>query len=147
VRWPDFMPEELRVLGVTLMNPSPPLPASVSGPTPGPWIVYDDDTSDCLEITCDARDGKVAIATVSIGFETLFDSEQRNNAAFIVRACNAHADLVAALKETRDMLHKLYLEGGGCDHSVGICWCEEQRALDAADAALSTCEAASEGKK
>lgn len=49
---------------------------------------------------------------------------------------NSHAALVAALED----LHKRHAltvkECGGCDHSVGICWCEDIRALDNAEAAL-----------
>jgi hypothetical protein len=40
----------------------------------------------------------VPIAAISIGYEEIFDAEQRANAAFIVKAVNAHDALVEALE-------------------------------------------------
>jgi hypothetical protein len=42
------------------------------------------------------------------------------------------------IKALRDVTHELRLltNGEDCDHSVGICWCETQRAIEAAEAIL-----------
>jgi hypothetical protein len=72
-----------------------------SARTPGEWFVYDDDTSDELAITADARDGKVPIATVSIGFDEPFDSEQRANAQLLAAA----PALFEALEDCLRVLH------------------------------------------
>ena len=66
-------------------------------------IVYDDDSSDALFITTDARmkASKTEIASVAIGFDEPFESEQRKYADELVRRYNSHAALVAELA-TRD---------------------------------------------
>jgi len=57
-------------------------------------------------------------------------------AAHYERLHSGHDALVDALEQTRKYLQRLVESGGGCDHSVGICWCEEQRALDSASDAI-----------
>lgn len=54
--------------------------------TKGPWEVYEDDEFDTLTITAAGRDGKVAIATIDIGFDEPFESEQRANARLLAAA-------------------------------------------------------------
>ncbi len=44
--------------------------------------------------------------------------------------------LVSVVKDLRKRHAQTVKEAGGCDHSVGICWCDDIRALDAADTAL-----------
>jgi len=60
--------------------------------TPGPWFLEDD----CIRAkTSDS--GTVSVA-VCRGWDTRWEKEQKANAEFIVRACNAHDDLLAALE-------------------------------------------------
>lgn len=75
--------------------------------TPVPWVVYDNDADGYLEITAEARDGKIAIATIAIGFIQSFDDEQIANVAFIVEACNQHAALTLANKDMRRALESV----------------------------------------
>jgi len=56
----------------------------------------------------------------------------------VARAINSHDALVAALTELHARLKTTIDENGGCDHSVGICWCEEVREIDRAEAALAS---------
>lgn len=59
---------------------------------------------------------------------------------YLARACNAHEAMREALKAVADHLSEIIAQDGGCDHSVGICWCPDIRALDEARAALKLAE-------
>lgn len=48
----------------------------------------------------------------------------------------AKAELATELRPAIEMGRELLAEIGGCDHSVGICACNDIAALDQADAAL-----------
>ena len=79
--------------------------ANESKRTPGPWkssngIIY--------------GDGMI-VATTSLAPDSI--SADRN-AAFIVRAVNSHADLLAALKETRELLSWWQGERGDSIHAA-----------------------------
>lgn len=69
--------------------------------TPTPWLLDEDCfDEDVVEITSQDRlDNSMGeIAAVQVGgFDDEVEAQQRANAEFIVRAVNAHADLVAAL--------------------------------------------------
>lgn len=43
-----------------------------------------------------------------------------------------------ALKQTTELLAEYLRDAGGCDHSVGICYCNDFRVLEEAQAALSS---------
>lgn len=62
------------------------------------------------------------------------------NAAFIVRACNAHEELLKAAKDANFMLFTLIKNLGGCDHSVNECLCPEKRAYKALTDAIAKAE-------
>lgn len=91
--------------------------AHMSKHTPTPWRVHDLKTRDGNGVeyvsyaVADARDRLVMDATNSsvaeirwehdgepAGYVQHFDVQSEADAAFIVKACNAHADLVAALQ-------------------------------------------------
>lgn len=81
--------------------------------TPTPWMILEDGFhEEQLEITSAdrAQNDMSEIAVVDVGFGGEFQAEQHANAAFIVRAVNAHDALVAALKDalrrSRDMHFK-----------------------------------------
>ena len=57
------------------------------------------DIGQVIEITNASRCGKVPVASVNVGYNDPFDTEQRQSAALIVRAVNSHAALVEALRE------------------------------------------------
>lgn len=67
--------------------------------TPTPWVhdpvlpahVYSDDATGSIVATC-----------TGFSFAPRPEAEKRANAAFIVRACNAHDELVAALRMVCD---------------------------------------------
>lgn len=70
--------------------------------TPGPWVVEQQaDTTPV--ITYQARD--IAVIETAHG-------DSKANAAFIVRACNAHDDLLAALAKCVDALLNVPVVGG-----------------------------------
>lgn len=50
-------------------------------------------------------------------------------------------ELLAALKETTKLLAEYVVEVGGCDHSVGICYCGDRITLANAHAAIAKAEA------
>ena len=62
--------------------------------TPTPWSVEESGYTQSKIYGCDSA-GKVVFSTVDVLKET---PEQEANAEFIVTACNAHEDLVKALK-------------------------------------------------
>jgi len=68
--------------------------------TPGPWLV-DEPAQGSLEIYAKRAGGNPATCDDEICIADVYVSgeEDHANAAFIVLACNAHDDLVAALKE------------------------------------------------
>lgn len=51
-------------------------------------------------------DGKIVVAQCKFA-GVMSHMQAAHNAAFIVRACNAHEELVAALKEARATIHDL----------------------------------------
>lgn len=65
--------------------------------TPGPWIVEESRVQDTGTLFETIRSSS-CLDTGDIAYLTLRQSEVRANADFIVRACNAHDDLVAALE-------------------------------------------------
>lgn len=109
--------------------------------TPGPWVVgygtgLTGPTTPTFAPVCGGNDWpyipiskeKDTIAIVpaqeKIGsFCVIDDGTAEANAAFIVKACNMHDELVAICKLLLED-SKLNLEAsGGCDHAVGICAC------------------------
>lgn len=64
--------------------------------------------------------------------------QMKANAAFICHAVNNHYKLVEALKKCRHELVEELKELGGCDHSVGMCFCPIRYAIEHADAALAS---------
>lgn len=105
---------------------------------PTPWFVVEEASwRDGLTIATDPE-GREAVAITTRGFE---DGPSRANAAFIVRACNAHEALVEALKLIRfqwaghseaceSVLRKA---GGKCD-------CDWPMVSSTCDAALKLAE-------
>lgn len=71
------------------------------------------------------------------GIAKVYDED---NAEFIVRACNTHEGLLEAAIAAREELVKILKEDGGCDHSVGICWCDYIRKVEALDDAIAKAE-------
>lgn len=75
--------------------------------TPGPW--------GCVGTSNHAHDYRLTKPngdTLPINSSANDHSEQRANAAFIVRACNAHDELLAALKMAEEMVSSLYETAG-----------------------------------
>lgn len=65
------------------------LKQALKAATPGPLLIeYYDDFEDRIEITCEARKGKVAVAEIALGFKDSFDAQQKANARLIVEAIN-----------------------------------------------------------
>lgn len=64
----------------------------------------------------------------------------------LIEDCNAietqRDELLAALKEATELLVEYVAEVGGCDHSVGICYCGDHSTLAKAHAAIAKVEAA-----
>lgn len=75
--------------------------------TPGPWAVQPLDTYGGPGLTITGGADEVLVATIGLPF----DAEDSANFAFIVTACNAHDDLVAALNECSEWLESFYDEG------------------------------------
>jgi hypothetical protein len=70
--------------------------------TPTPWQV---NHGDPLQV-CDASDIR-GCAPIAVMDTTGGRVEAKHNAAFIVRACNAHDDLMGAAAALGDLLHAL----------------------------------------
>lgn len=107
--------------------------------TPTPWEIDPDD--DAVVQNCD---GGMMIATVSQpddfpcrdeDEDESLEEECKANAAFIVRVCNAHDDLVQVLWAARDALRSYQYGNSATDLAKGI--------ADACDAALAKVEALS----
>lgn len=52
----------------------------------------------------------------------------------------AAQDMLAALKVGAAALREEIRLGGGCDHEVGICWCDVKRVADQMDDAIAKAE-------
>lgn len=61
--------------------------------TPGPWKV-----TDRFEISMDDGDVQPLVATVNADDASVSPEQAESDAAFIVHACNAHDDLLAAVE-------------------------------------------------
>ena len=82
-----------------------------SKPTPGPW------RADGKRILADIERGEYRV--FAIAYLNVLDPnhEAKANAGFIVRACNSHDDLLAALKLLLDQEQNLAGECGWCFRS------------------------------
>lgn len=68
--------------------------------TAAPWIAVDGDMREIEITTQDRIDNSFSpICEMDVDYTGQMGVEQKANAAFIVRACNAHDDLVKALQE------------------------------------------------
>jgi hypothetical protein len=68
--------------------------------TPLPWHTIVNDLDQMILITTEERSlgQKVPIAKIELGFDEPFESHQRANAAYIVKAVNSHEALLKALR-------------------------------------------------
>lgn len=82
--------------------------------TPTPWYVS---KLDKVSINADCgSDGLIPVmipplADDFIGHPSRFENQFEANAAFIVKACNAHDELVKALSEAQQYLHDMLYAG------------------------------------
>jgi len=67
--------------------------------TPTPWRTHG------LDIYGDTTDGNGLVAVIAAGYP---DDQRAEDAAFIVRACNAHEELVAAAKNALSLMQMTY---------------------------------------
>lgn len=101
--------------------------------TPTPWHVGDGKAARIIY----GQDGyAIADATVYHGRH---GGAEEANAAFIVRAVNAHDDLVAALRKARNAISEEVLAAGDEDHPTIA---RHARIIDEIDAALAKAGAA-----
>lgn len=92
---------------------------SIAAHTPGPWVVEESRVQDTGTLFETIRSEPISTSkepdTGDIAYLTLRQREVRANAAFIVRACNAHDDLLALAREVAsqfdDVKHPLSVEG------------------------------------
>lgn len=85
--------------------------------TPTPWRT----TNDHANKICDQVGKKIAVCPTHAGGGQWRDREEADaNAAFIVRACNAHEELVAAADEALNTLIGCCIPAGGCDDRKAI---------------------------
>lgn len=61
------------------------------------------------------------------------------DAAFIVRAVNAHEELLESLKDCYAQLADI-IKDERCDHAVNICWCGTDMAIQKAKQAITKAE-------
>ena len=73
--------------------------------TPGPWKAYKNEEKQFINIFAKSKkDGKIAdrVAYVlGVEYPDTIDRKAEANAAFIVRACNCHDELLEALKDAK----------------------------------------------
>lgn len=72
--------------------------------TPTPWNGCDDFITGAMHGRCHSSAAGVVYANHIIAWMEKEDADRSANAAFIVRACNAHDELVAALERTLEIL-------------------------------------------
>ena len=73
-------------------------------------------------------------------FKTVPEAARAIGFSGVLRAINTQDMLLKAAKEMRDEMAQILKEDGGCDHSVGICWCDYIRKLEAVDGAIAMAE-------
>lgn len=78
--------------------------------TPGPWTVAKRNSKLVSLISANSEGGD-ANGGVYVAKTQGPDSDA--NAAFIIRACNSHYDLIEALREARAALHQHYVDWDG----------------------------------
>ena len=105
------------------MNPLNPSPEITQ------LVVYDDDSSDALFITTEERleFHKGEIASVAIGFDEPFESEQRRYVHELVDRYNSHAALIAERDELVRVLR------------IAREWVSHPMIMDVVDSALKSC--------
>lgn len=81
-------------------------PEQAARRTPWPWLLSSESTARVQRIVGQNADGRVLIAKCE-GHLAHIGGENLANAEFIVRACNVHDDLVAALRALRADISKL----------------------------------------
>lgn len=98
-----------------------------------PWVAEVDTSDNALCIHNRSDDGKAGyyIARMIGGY-----SAEKADADFIVRACNVHDELVAALRTARDSLNEIRI------HCIRTPWHETGPAIAQVDAALAKAGAA-----
>lgn len=114
------------------MSNNEALKATALAATPGPWFAMEDDWSDGEDslITCESREGMIAIAKIGgggseSGYDDPFKSEQQANAAFFAVANPAAVlELLAALEESNQRAGRL---NGMLDNSMRATKSAEQR--------------------
>lgn len=97
--------------------------------TPGPWAVNPDCSEDIL-----APSGEILVSVYPIYQEVQTGGTQEANSEFIVRACNSHDVMLAALIAIKDFAH-----GGAVSPSA--CAGEFGQIRDIASAAIAKAEA------
>jgi hypothetical protein len=78
--------------------------------TPGPWFTKRQGFS-TVYVEARLRDGWIQ-EVAACGPTEAGSEQQEANAEFIVRACNSHDQLVAALKAARDLIYAEVADGG-----------------------------------
>lgn len=100
-------------MSINQRNYDKPMPGGVNWPnvtpaathTPTPWKVHPTVNQHRYNAALDFGPSGIAVGVVWGPFEKrAMDAETEANAAFIVRACNAHDELVAALKDAEKRL-------------------------------------------
>lgn len=114
-------------------NPTQPTaPASMAMHTPTPWQLSPDDKTCIWGHRVNDATGITASYFFTLAETMGYKTEREANAAFIVRACNSHAQLVDALDDCQGVLDYLNRQLAGKSVAVRIVLDKARAALTAA---------------
>lgn len=119
-------------------------PQTQMEPTPRPWFLTPRDTpketrENFINSLCIESESGFVMRVSDLGHAKT-EPQRRVDAEFILRAVNAHDDLLEACKKALVQYGEDIKDIGPCDHSVGICICGLIRDTEELEALIASVE-------